>query len=195
MALTRKYLRALDIPDDKIDEIIGEHTAALENIKTERDTLKAASDELQKAQAEVERLTGELEKAQKNTGDAAKVQADFDAYKQQVQTEKDNAGKAAALRKALKGAGVARDEFAELLLGRIDLEKVEMDGDSVKDVDKLIAPLKEGYAGCFATTEKQGVPPADPPMGGKLSSHAALAAEIAKKHHESHYGVSTNGKE
>lgn len=195
MALTRKYLRALDIPDDKIDEIIGEHTAALENIKTERDGLKAAADDLKKAQEEVTRLTGELEKAQKNSGDAAKVQADFDAYKSQVELDKANGAKKAALRRVFKEKGVARDEFADLLLGQVDLSKVEMDGDAIKDADKLISPLKKSYAGCFAQENTQGVPPANPPTGGgKLSGNAAFAAEIARKYHAEHYGSAPEKK-
>lgn len=166
MALTRKFLRALEIPEDKVDEIIGEHTAALENIKTERDTLKAASGDLTKAQAEITRLTGELEKAQKNSGDAAKVQAEFDAYKTQVEKEKANAGKQKAVREVLRGAGVQRDEFIDLLMGKVDLETLEMDGDAVKDPDKLVSPLKNSYSGCFADIKTEGAPPAPTIKGG-----------------------------
>lgn len=166
MALTRKFLRALDIPEDKVDEIIGEHAAALENIKTERDTLKAASGDLAKAQAEITRLTGELEKAQKNSGDAAKVQADFDAYKNEVEKEKANAGKLKAVREVLRGAGVQREEFIDLLLGKVNLETVEIEGDAVKDPEKLISPLKNSYSGCFAAIKTEGTPPAPTIKGG-----------------------------
>ena len=170
MALTRKDLEALGLTEDQIDTIIGKHAATIEGIKSERDSLKDAADELKKAQGEVARLTSELEAAKKTSGDAAKVQADFDAYKAKVDLEKANAAKMAALRKAFKAGGVARDEFADLLAGKVDLAAVELDGDSVKDADKLIAPLKASYAGCFAQEDTKGVPPAAPPTGGgKLS--------------------------
>lgn len=189
MALTRKDLEAMGLAEDQIDTIIGKHAATIEGIKSERDALKGAADDLKKAQGEVARLTNELEEAKKTSGDAAKVQADFDAYKAQVDLEKTNAAKMAALRKAFKAGGVARDEFADLLAGKVDLAAVELDGDSVKEADKLIAPLKASYAGCFAQEDTKGVPPAAPPTGGgKLSGNAAYAAEIARRYHEEHYG-------
>ena len=189
MALTRKDLEAMGLAEDQIDTIIGKHAATIEGIKSERDAFKGAADDLKKAQGEVARLTSELEAAKKTSGDAAKVQADFDAYKEKVDLEKTNAAKMAALRKAFKAGGVARDEFADLLAGKVDLAAVELDGDSVKDADKLIAPLKASYAGCFAQEDTKGVPPAAPPTGGsKLSGNAAYAAERARRYHEEHYG-------
>ena len=38
--LTRKFLRALGVEDDKIDEIVNAHQDTLEEIRTERDGLK-----------------------------------------------------------------------------------------------------------------------------------------------------------
>lgn len=166
MALTRKFLRALEIPEDKIDEIIGEHTSALESIKAERDELKAAAGDLAKAQAEIARLTGEIEKVQKASGDAAKVQAEFDAYRQQVDEEKANAAKLKAVREVLRGAGVQREEFIDLLLGKVDISAIEIDGNAVKEPEKVIGPLRDSYSGCFATVQTKGTPPVSPPKGG-----------------------------
>lgn len=195
MALTRNFLKSMGLNDEQISAIIEGHNDTVEGLKSKIQAQEDGAKTLAEAQAEVARLTGELEKAQKNSGDAAKVQADFDAYKSQVELDKANGVKKAALRKVLKSAGVARDEFADLLLAQVDLGNVEMDGDAVKSADKLIAPLKESYAGCFAQENTQGVPPASPPSGGgKLSGNAAFAAEIARKYHAEHYGSAPERK-
>ena len=163
--LTRKFLRALGVEEDKIDEIVTAHQDTLEEIKAERDSLKDNASKLAEAQAEVTRLSGELEKANKNGGDAAKIQADFDAYKQQVETDKRNAAKTAAVRAALKAAGAQREEMIDLLILKVDMDKVEMDGDRVKDPAALTDPLKASYGGCFGTTTTAGIPPVNPPTG------------------------------
>ena len=179
--LTRKFLRALGVEDDKIDEIVNTHQDTLEEIRAERDGLKESASTLAQAQAEVIRLTEALEKAEKNGGDAAKVQAEFDAYRQQVETEKANAAKSEAVRKALKASGVQREEFLDLLMGKVELDKVEMDGDAVKDVASFVAPFKAAYAGCFASESEQGTKLQNPPSGGGTRMTKEQIAKIENR--------------
>lgn len=179
--LTRKFLRALGVEDDKIDEIVNTHQDTLEEIRAERDGLKESASKLAQAQAEVIRLTEALEKAEKNGGDAAKVQAEFDAYRQQVETEKANAAKSEAVRKALKASGVQREEFLDLLMGKVELDKVEMDGDAVKDEASFVAPFKASYAGCFASESEQGTKLQNPPSGGGTRMTKEQIAKIENR--------------
>lgn len=179
--LTRKFLRALGVADDKIDEIVNAHQDTLEEIRAERDGLKESSGKLAQAQAEVTRLTEKLAQAEKHGGDVAKVQADFDAYKERVEAEKANAVKSAAVRKALKESGVQREEFLELLMGKVELDKVEMEGDAVKDADALTSPLKASYAGCFASVTDQGTKSQNPPSGGGTRMTKEQIAKIENR--------------
>ena len=61
MALTRKMLAAMDIPAEKIDEIISAHSETVNAIKTERDELKAAADRLPAVEKDLEKANAELE--------------------------------------------------------------------------------------------------------------------------------------
>ena len=160
----------------EIRAILGEaHTDDIENrlIALHLGVVDPLKDQLQTLKADAEKLPGvqkELDDLKAGDGDyKAKYEAEakaHKAYRDQVENDKANAVKSAAVRAALKEAGVNRDEFAELLLGKVDLSKVELDGDKVKDTDALIAPLKNGYAGCFGTVTDKGTPPANPPAGG-----------------------------
>ena len=161
MAFTRADIRAIlgeAHTEDIENRLIALHLGVVDPLKDQLQTLKADAEKLPGVQKELDDL--------KKAGNAAEVQAAFDAYKQQVENEKANAAKTSAVRAALKAAGVNRDEFADLLLGKVDLSKVELDGDKVKDADGLIAPLKGSYAGCFGTVTDKGTPPANPPAGG-----------------------------
>lgn len=159
MALTREELREMGLTEEQVERIIKGHTETVTGLTTERDRL---SGELQTAQTSARQARTDLQTAR---GDAEKARNDLAAYRRQVETERANAGRQTAIRKALREAGVQREDFTELLLRAVDLDKVELDGDSVKDADALIAPLKASYGGCFAVMETKGVPPVNPPAG------------------------------
>ena len=56
MALTRKYLKALGIEDEKIEQIIEAHTETVDGLKNERDGFKASADKLAEVQKELDGL-------------------------------------------------------------------------------------------------------------------------------------------
>lgn len=173
MALTRNHLKAMGLNEEQISAVIEGHTDTVNAIIKERDDARAAAAKVDELTRERDDYKTKLEKA----GDAAKVQSEFDAYKQQVENEKTNASKATAVRAALKAAGVNRDEFTDLLMGKVDLSKVELDGDKVKDADALIDPLKGSYAGCFGEITDSGTDPINPPSGGGKTTYTAADIE------------------
>lgn len=162
MALTRNYLKSMGLTEEQVNAIIENHTDSIDGLKAELATARAAAETVEALTKERDELKDKLSKA----GDAAKVQAEFDAYRQQVETEKANAAKSEAVRKALKASGVQREEFLDLLMGKVELDKVEMDGDAVKDEASFVAPFKASYAGCFASESEQGTKLQNPPSGG-----------------------------
>lgn len=162
MALTRNFLKSMGLTDEQVSAIIENHTDSIDGLKAELATARAAAETVEALTKERDELKDKLSKA----GDAAKVQADFDAFRKQVETEKANAAKSAAVRKALKASGVQREEFLDLLMGKVELDKVEMDGDAVKDEASFVAPFKASYAGCFASESEQGTKLQNPPSGG-----------------------------
>lgn len=173
MALTRNFLKTMGLTDEQVNAIIEGHSDTVTALTKERDEARTAAAQVDGLTRERDDYKTKLEKA----GDAAKVQAEFDAYKQQVENEKANATKASAVRAALKAAGVNRDEFTDLLMGKVDLGKVELDGNKVKDADALISPLKGSYGGCFGEVADKGTDPANPPSGGGKTTFTAADIE------------------
>jgi hypothetical protein len=170
MSLTRKMLKALGLEEDKIEQIIEAHTEATDALKNQLKDAQGGAESLAAVTEERNRLQAKLADMEAKTPDAAKVQADFDAFKAQVEAEKANAQKAALLIDALKAAGVVRESAQKALLKAVDLSAATLTEDGKLDgVDALIAPLKSEYADFFATTQQGGVPPTNPPSGGKAS--------------------------
>ena len=168
MSLTRKFLKALGMEENVIEQIIEAHTEVTDALKAQLKDAQDGAESLATVTKERDKLQAKITDLETKAPDAAKVQADFDAYKAQVTAEKENAQKAALLIDALKGAGVARESAQKALLKVIDLSSAKLTADGKLDgVDALIAPLKTDYADFFATTEQGGVPTANPPTGGK----------------------------
>lgn len=187
MALTRKFLAAMGIDADKVDEIIAAHAETVDALKGERDAAKADAAKLAEVTAENTRLSGELEKAKNNGTDAAKVQADFDAYKAAVATEKANASKALALDALLKDAGIHRDSFRKAVAKDFDLTALELDDKGgIKTAEAIKEKLKgDTYKDFISTVETGGTQGYNPPSGWNPDydkmSDAEYYAAIAKK--------------
>lgn len=166
MALTRALLKSIGLNEDQINAVIEGHTDTVSALTKERDTYKATADTVSELTKERDSYKKQAEKA----GDAAKVQADFDAYKATVEKEKTNARKAQALDAAFKTAGVARDAFRSSMLKAWDMDSVELnDKGEIKDMDGLKAAVQKDFADFVATVEDKPLPPNSPPASGKQS--------------------------
>lgn len=165
MALTRKFLAALGIEPEKIDEIITAHTEVTDALKAERDSFKEEAEKVAGLQAQVTELQGIKESADKDPFkvkyDALKE--DFEKYKSGIESEKLQAKKTAAYRKLLADAGVSEKRIDSVL--RVsDTSKVELDEDGhIKDGDTLSANIKKEWADFIATPAVVGAQTATPP--------------------------------
>ena len=109
MALSRKFLSALGIEADKIDEIIDAHAATVNALKEERDNYKADAERYKDAKKELDRVSNELETIKADSGkeDTYKVKydalkEDFDNYKNGIEAEKTKTSKTKAYKELLK---------------------------------------------------------------------------------------------
>ncbi len=163
MALTRKMLKALGLSEETIETIIEGHVESVGTLTKERDDYKAKAETLDAVTKERDAYKAQAEKS----GDAAKVQADFDAYKAGVEKRELNARKRTALDDVFRKAGVARDTFRNTMLKAWDMDAVELDeSGAIKDIDGINAAVQKDYADFIATSEDKPLPPNNPPAGG-----------------------------
>lgn len=156
MALTRKFLRALGIEDDKIEEIIGAHLETVNPLKDERDNLKEQADHAAELQKQVDALT----KQSGNGEDLAKKYEDehaaFEAYKAEVEAGKAAEGKKTAYRKLLEDAGIDPKRL-DAVLRVSDTSKIEIGEDGkIVDADKLTEQVKADWSDFVVSTGTMG---------------------------------------
>lgn len=168
MALTRKFLAALSIEEDKVDEIIKAHSDTVEALKEERDRYKEDAGKYNKAQADLDAANKKIEDLSKEDTYKIKYDAlkeDFDEYKKGVETEKSNNNKKDAYKALLKSIGISEkriDAIAKL----VELDKIKLDKDgNIEGADDLKKSLSEEWADFIVKEGKEGAGTADPPEG------------------------------
>lgn len=178
MALPKKQVREnlleWGLPEENIDKavqyILNGNSASLDALREQLDQMKQERDSLEGKAATVDALTKERDewkaKAEASS-DAAKIQSDFDAYKQQVETERKTARIDNAVLEACKKAGIQRESLLRMVAKDFDRSKVQTDDNGeVTNADELVTIIKADYADCVATTQVTGTPPNNPPTGG-----------------------------
>lgn len=204
MALTRKFLSALGIEADKVDEIIDAHSQTVNALKEERDKFKAQavdSEELKKTKAELEKVQTELKevKDSKSATDSElqkkydDLKSEYDKYKADADAKETKAKKTNAYKKLLKDAGISEKRLDSVLKVSADvIDKIEFDDEgNVKDTETLNKQIDEEWADFKTTKQQAGANVSNPPTnttgGAKTKSRAA---EIAEKYHSDLYGES-----
>lgn len=166
MALTRKFLTALGIDAEKIDEIIEAHSSTLNEIKAERDELKALAGEVEPLKKELKETKSALEAS---GSDSFKVKyealkEEFDTFKADQEAKAVLANKEKAYRALLKEAGISEKRI-DAVMRVTKLEDVELDGDKLKDAEKLTETVKTEWADFITKDAKGGAGVETPPPG------------------------------
>lgn len=200
MGLTRKMLSAMDIPADKIDEIISAHTETVDAIKEDRDRFKSESESLKTVEKQLDKANAELEefrsgdwqaKYEKLKGDHDKLKGEYDTFKSDTEAKAVKAAKESAYKQLLQEAGLSDKRIPTVMkvsAGTVDGITLDEDG-KIKDADKLIESVKTEWADFIPTTHEQGAdvskPPANDGDGGRQPSRAA---QMVAQYRNEHYG-------
>lgn len=172
MALSRKFLAALDIPAEKIDEIIKAHSDTVEALKEERDSFKEKAEKFDKIQKDLEVANQKIEDLSKDNTYKVKYDAlkeDFDEYKKNVETEKTNNSKSAAYKQLLKEIGISEKRIdAVARLAELDKIKLDKDG-KIEGSEELKKSLSEEWADFITKDGKEGAGISTPPGNGGVT--------------------------
>lgn len=160
MALTRKMLKAMGIEDEKIDQIIEEHTESTDALKQQRDEYKAKAEAKATASTEPKPKDPEPGDGYKAKYDAEKKA--FEDYKANIAAEKAEADKRAKYRELIVKAGVD-SKRVDSVLKVSDLSEIKVKDGAIEGADDLVESIKEDWADFIPTTQKVGANAPNPP--------------------------------
>ena len=180
MALTRKYLKGMGLSEDVVDSIIEAHAETVEGLKEEINKYKGDAEKLPTVQKELDEL--------KDAGDGGykeKYENEHKAFEdfKKAQTEKETrTAKVNAYTAFLKSVGVSEKRIPSIIKVT-DLNSFDLEGDAVKDADKLTESVKTEWADFIETSNTNGAntqtPPANNPNDGDDPSKMTMEQYIA----------------
>lgn len=180
MALTRKFLSALGIEAEKVDEIIQAHTEVTDSLKEERDKYKAEAEKVPALSDELKALKDKMEGEDPYKEKFEKLQKEHNEYKKEVEAKVITSKKENAYKGLLKEIGISEKRI-DSVLKVSDYNKIEFDEEGkIKDGDKLKDSLKTEWSDFITTTKTEGAKTATPPANnGKTTKTKAEIRAIA----------------
>ena len=167
MAFTRRFLSALGIEAEKVDEIINAHIEVVDGLKEERDNFKKDAEKLADVEKELNKAkeklakNGEGETVSKEDYD--KLKQEYDDYKADITAKNTRTEKENAFRELLKSVGVSEKRF-NAIIKVSDIDGLELDKDGkIKDAEKHTENVKSEWADFIETTTTKGAKTANPP--------------------------------
>ena len=179
MALTKAQVREIlsaagvdsDHMSEAVNRIIEGHTASIEALREERDTLKEKAQKAESLETENAQLKKDAETFAGKDYD--KLKADFEAYKKEVEGKETRARKEKAYREILKDAGIAENHHDRIVkYSKDDIDGLELDdkGKAVNAKDILKAVKAEWSDHTAKETTKGAETPTPPKSGGSGST-------------------------
>jgi hypothetical protein len=183
MALTRKFLKALEIEDEKIDQIIEAHTDVTDALKKERDGFKDEAAKLADVQKKLDEVTEERDTLKKSSEENESYKEKyenektaFSEFKQRVDADKEKARKTDAYKGLLKKAGVSEKRIDAILKVPFDVELD--DKGEVKGADKVVENIKSEWSDFIVKEHQEGAGTETPPAdkgGTKMTKEQIMA--------------------
>ena len=166
MGFSRKMLKAMNIEEEKIEQIIDAHSETVDALKAERDGFKEDAAKLAAVQKELDAL-----KAKGDDGYKAKYEAEkaaHDALKADIAAKETKKAKTDAYRELLKGANIDEKRIATILRAEAPtIDKIELDADGkIKNAEQYTQSIKSDWADFVVTQSAKGTNTATPPANG-----------------------------
>lgn len=175
MAFTRKFLLALGIEGDKVDEIINAHVEVVDSLKDERDNYKKDAEKLADVQKQLSEANDKLAKHSEDGETVAKsdyenLKKEYDDYKTAQTAKETNQAKERALREMYKALGIPEKRI-DAIMKVTSLDDYDLDKDGkLKDAEKHSENAKTEWAEFIPTTVTKGAQTATPPTNNGGSS-------------------------
>lgn len=170
MGFSRKMLKAMNIEEDKIEQIIDAHSETVDALKADRDAYKEDAAKLAAVQKELDEL-----KAKGDDGYKAKYEAEkaaHDALKADIAAKETKKAKTDAYRELLKGANIDEKRITTILRAEAPtIDKIELDADGkIKNAEQYTQSIKSDWADFIVTQSAKGTNTATPPANGGAAS-------------------------
>lgn len=189
MALTRAFLKGMNLTDEQINAVIEEHTSVTNALKTDRDKYKEEAEKLPTVQKELDDLKKDV--ADNNWQEKyTKEHDEFEKYKTDISNKEKEAQIRTAYSKLLTSCKVG-DKYVDSILKVTSLADLKLnDKGEFENAEDLKKKIETDWSGFIINKETRGAgvdnPPDNDGKGGQGGT--SRAAQLANKYYENLYG-------
>ncbi len=189
MALTRKFLKAMGIDEEKVEQIVEAHSETVNGLKDQLAGLRADAEKLPDVQKELDAL-----KAAGDGGFEEKYQAEhraFEEYKSQVSAKERKTAQEAAARGYFQSKNITGKALEIAMRGSAgEISALELEDGKIKDPAALDALINGDFSALVGQTVTQGADTPTPPAGGTGGGDSVnpRAAQLYTAYHSNLYG-------
>ena len=181
MGFSRKMLKAMNIEEEKIEQILDAHSETVDALKADRDAYKEDAAKLAAVQKELDEL-----KAKGDDGYKAKYEAEkaaHDKLKNEITAKETKKAKTDAYRELLKASGIDEKRIEVVLRASAPtIDGIELDADGkIKEADKYSADIKTEWGDFVVTQSTKGTNTTTPPANNGGTSTMTRADIMAIK--------------
>lgn len=187
MALTRSFLKGMNLSDEQVSAVIEEHAATVSGLKAEIDKYKGDAEKLGIVQQELDGLKSKNADSWKEKYETLKKT--FDDYKAETAAQAKAEKVKAAYTDLLKAANVDSKRL-EAILKITDLSGMELDGEGkLVNAEELSKNIKAEWSAFIQNTGTKGSNVETPPTNG--NNPTMTRADVYAKDEHGHYKMTT----
>ena len=162
MALTRAFLKGMNLTDEQVGAIIEAHTETVDALKAQRDAYEADAKKLPTVQKELDDLKAAGDGGYKEKYESEKTA--HEALKQQIANQQSKAEKESAIKAYYEGKNITGDNLKIAMRGT-DLSSVELADGKIKDTKALDDLVAGDFKALVSTKRTDGADSHNPPDG------------------------------
>ncbi len=173
MALSRNFLKSMNLTDEQVNAIIEANEETIKNLKSQIETHKTSAEESEKALAKASEELAAIKKEADESNEKNPYKVKYEALKEEfadfkkgIETEKLKATKTQAYKDLLKEIGIS-DKRIDAVTRVAELDKISVGEDGkIEGADELKKSLKEEWADFIPIKGEEGAKTSTPPAGG-----------------------------
>lgn len=186
MAVTRKFLSALGIEADKIDQIIEAHTEVTDALKEKYETCKTNADKLAETQKQLETVQKELNSVKQEKEKYESAHTELEKLKSDIESKELHTRKENAFAELLKENGYIDKGASKIVKYSGFTDGIELDENNrISGTDELLKKVETEWGEYKGNTPKtESIKVASPPAncgsdsGKKISRAGELYAQL-----------------
>lgn len=188
MALTRAFLKGMNLTDEQISAVIEEHTNVTDALKADRDKYKEEAEKLPTVQKELNDLKKDVADNDWK-GKYDKEHDEFEKYKTDIVTKEKQAQVKTAYTKLLSDCKVG-EKYIDSIIKVTSLADLKLnDKGEFENAEDLKKKIETDWSGFIVSKETRGAGVETPPDNNNNNGGGSgRAAQLANKYYENLYG-------